>query len=153
MSNKLQKDINRYIKNISKQIPKNYPNKSALMNMIIRNLDNFLLEYPQSTIDDIVEEFGSPSKIAASFIEELSDTDIVAAIQKKHRSYTFAFIAFFVCFIIFLFTLQYIYNWYQNDALILEETLYVTDGTEFPTEWQEKFENEEIEDVYKKDID
>lgn len=148
MNNRLQKDINRYKKSISKQIPKNYPNKSVLMNLIIKNIDDFLLEHPEATMDNIIEEFGFPSKIAASFIEELSDTDIAAAIQKKHRIYKIAFITCFVCFITFLFTLHYIYNWYQNDALIMEETLYVTDGTEFPTEWQEKFENGEEEDVY-----
>ena len=45
-----------------------------------------------------------------------------------------------------VFILKYVYNWYQNDALIAEETLYVTDDTEFPTEWKEKFEKGEDSD-------
>lgn len=153
MNHRLQKEIKRYVNNISKQIPKNYPNKRTLMNVLRFNLDDFLSEHPESTMDNIIEEFGSPTKIAASFMEELPEADIVATMQKRRKIFTIMFVVCFVCFIIFIFILRYVYDWYQNDALILEETLYVTDGTEFPTEWQEKFENAEGEDVYQKDID
>ena len=128
MNHKLQKDVKRYLRTISKQIPKDYPNKSTLMDMLYRNLDEYLTEHPESTLDSMIEEFGSPTKIAASFIEEMPENTIVES------------------FIIFVFILKYVYNWYQNDALIAEETLYVTDDTEFPTEWKEKFEKGEDSD-------
>ena len=114
--------------------------------MLYRNLDEYLTEHPESTLDSMIEEFGSPTKIAASFIEEMPENTIVETFQKKHRLYFTLSIACFLCFIIFVFILKYVYNWYQNDALIAEETLYVTDDTEFPTEWKEKFEKGEDSD-------
>ena len=146
MNHKLQKDVKRYLRTISKQIPKDYPNKSTLMDMLYRNLDEYLTEHPESTLDSMIEEFGSPTKIAASFIEEMPENTIVETFQKKHRLYFTLSIACFLCFIIFVFILKYVYNWYQNDALIAEETLYVTDDTEFPTECKEKFEKGEDSD-------
>lgn len=141
MKRNIKKEAEQYIKIISKQIPKDYPNKTALLNMIRQNMNDFILEHPDCTIDDIIEEFGSSAELTAYWMEEMPDSDLVATLQKSHRSFIILLIACLICFAVFFFTSQYVRNWYINDALIVEETLYVTDETEFPSEWEEKFNN------------
>lgn len=103
MNHKLQKDVKRYLRTISKQIPKDYPNKSTLMDMLYRNLDEYLTEHPESTLDSMIEEFGSPTKIAASFIEEMPENTIVETFQ-KNTGFTslYLLLAFYVLLFLFL---------------------------------------------------
>lgn len=143
MKHKLQKEVEHYLKKISKHIPKNYPNKNKLLGIIRQNINEFLSEYPESTMDNIIKEFGTPTELAASFIEEMSESDLAKTLQKKQKILVIAGIACFLCIIISIFILKYVYDWYRNDAIIVEETLYVTDETEFPTEWEEKIKNGE----------
>lgn len=45
MKRNIKKEEEQYIKIISKQIPKDYPNKTALLNMIRQNMNDFIFEH------------------------------------------------------------------------------------------------------------
>ena len=74
MKNNLQRQIKRYLREISLLIPDSYTNKECLLNTIRKNLNDFLKEF------------------ADSFLDEFSGTEILSFLQKKEHHNRFIFL-------------------------------------------------------------
>ncbi len=92
MKNNLQRQIKRYLREISLLIPDSYTNKECLLNTIRKNLNDFLKEHPDSSFKDIVKEFGTTDEFADSFLDEFSGTEILSFLQKKEHHNRFIFL-------------------------------------------------------------
>lgn len=73
------------MKEISRSIPNDYPNKKRLIAGISQNLDQFAAEHGEASFNQIVEEFGHAPDIAASFMEELENADIAVSLKNEKR--------------------------------------------------------------------
>lgn len=135
----LEKQIRMYIREISRNLPRNYPGKKKLLHLLEQNIHEFLEDHPTGVgWPEIMEQFGSVSDVTEAFMSEIQDEELVHVFQKKHRE---VFIAGVVCFLICLFLFHFVQDfkiWRDEDAFMTEETLYVYEGTECPDKWQEQ---------------
>lgn len=142
------RQIRRYIKELHAQLPKNYPNKKMHLDNVKRDVSFFLEEHPDAGYDDIICEFGAAQDIASSFIGELSNDEITDNLQNNKKKTIVLVLMSVVCIIAFIYLIQYFLYWKNEEALIVEETLYVFDGTEIPSEWEEITLEGETSDAY-----
>lgn len=71
-----------------------YPNRNDIIQTIRQNIDNFRAEHPRASFNEIIEEFGSVTEVAASFLDELPEQEISSILQKKKKD-----AAYFFCII------------------------------------------------------
>lgn len=129
---KLQAQLKKYYRDIKREIPKNYPGSTDIVNHIRQNIENFLDEQPNASFDDIISQFGNASEIVSSFIEDMSAEEIAALLKKerKKRYFTWAFCA--VSIIILGSICCHIYRIYMNEQpFIIEETTIIYPETEY----------------------
>lgn len=129
---KLQAQLKKYYRDIKREIPKNYPGSTDIVNHIRQNIENFLDEQPDASFDDIISQFGNASEIVSSFIEDMSAEEIAALLKKerKKRYFTWAFCA--VSIIILGSICCHIYRIYMNEQpFIIEETTIIYPETEY----------------------
>lgn len=134
----LAKQIKAYIKKIDSQIPASYPNKDRVALTLQQNINNFLAEHPGASFNDIIEEFGSATEVAASFFDELPEQEISDIMQKKRKILYLSIALCLVCAVIFFAVLKYMNYWANEEALIFTEGLYIYDDPEDASEIQEK---------------
>ena len=82
---KLQAQLKKYYRDIKREIPKNYPGSTDIVNHIRQNIENFLDEQPNASFDDIISQFGNASEIVSSFIEDMPTEDITALLKKDRK--------------------------------------------------------------------
>lgn len=82
---KLQAQLKKYYRDIKREIPKNYPGSTDIVNHIRQNIENFLDEQPNASFDDIISQFGNASEIVSSFIEDMSAEEIAALLKKDRK--------------------------------------------------------------------
>ena len=94
------KKIKRYYKKVEQLLPLEQFEKKKYMDTFKSNLEDFLYEYPDSNIDVIMEQFGTPESIASSFLAGEDDSYIsqkITATKFKKK--------IIIAFIIVLFTI------------------------------------------------
>lgn len=137
MKNNFKKQLRTYLQEISKTIPGNYFKKKPLLYALKQDIQQFLVDHPSATWEDVLEQFGSVSELSESYMAEISDTELIESLKKNKQH---IYLTSGICFVLLIFLImgiRYYANWWKNDAIITEETLYVFDGTEIPTEWQD----------------
>ena len=120
----------------SSQIPASYPNKDRVALTLQQNINNFLAEHPGASFNDIIEEFGSATEVAASFFDELPEQEISDIMRKKRKILYLSIALCLVCAVIFFAVLKYMNYWAEEEALIIKETLYIYEESEYTTEYQ-----------------
>ncbi len=134
----LEKKVNAYIKKIKSQIPVSYPNRNDIIQTIRQNIDNFRAEHPRASFNEIIEEFGSVTEVAASFLDELPEQEISSILQKKRKMLHIFFALFLICAMIFFVVLYNLSSWAEEEALIFNEGMYIYNDTEETSEILEK---------------
>lgn len=119
--------IQKYQNEIKKKIPDEYPGKKEILQAIEHNLYDFLEEHPTASFENILEEFGSPSEIANSFMERLSGKEIHTIFQKRKRQKKVLLSICILFLILFLLLCRYLYYLFDNTAVIIEETIIIED--------------------------
>lgn len=86
MENKSSKnEITSYLNNIKNCLVCSPALKKKILFDLKNSLDEFLLENPTSTIDDIVNHFGTPEDISSSCLINLEEGDISSSIRQSKR--------------------------------------------------------------------
>lgn len=115
--------------------------------MIRQNIDHFQAEHPEASFDDIIEEFGSATEVAASFLDELPEQELSDILRKKRKLLRFSVALFLVCAVICFAVLHYMNDWAEDEALIFNEGMYIFNDTEETSEILEKIlSGEEVSD-------
>ena len=143
MNQKMKKKIKHYLHEIATALPAGYPNKKLLLRTLQQNIDDFLEEYPNADWEDVIEHFGASCDTAQSYIEEFSDTELVASYKTHHRHLFLTTVICCSALIALIISIYYFYSWWKNDALIVTETLTVYDGTEMWDEWESEWATED----------
>ncbi|MCI8635891.1 MAG: hypothetical protein HFJ05_09925 [Eubacterium sp.] len=115
-----------------------YPNRNDIIQTIRQNIDNFRAEHPRASFNEIIEEFGSVTEVAASFLDELPEQEISSILQKKRKMLHIFFALFLICAMIFFVVLYNLSSWAEEEALIFNEGMYIYNDTEETSEILEK---------------
>lgn len=118
----MEKEINRYLKEIELIIPLNTKEKKEFISL----LRNRILTSEIINYDELLEHFGKPCEVAASFIENM-DTDILIQKLKKKKYVRRLIIIIIICIIsvsLFeVFRLNQLYNDFKQQQPIQVETI------------------------------
>ena len=79
------KKLRHYYWEVSNLLPCNPRIKQTLMDEIKENIDQFLEEYPDADYDVIVQRFGTPQQIAASYLEEMDPQEVLNKLNTRKR--------------------------------------------------------------------
>ncbi len=77
------KEIKRYLREINRLLPATSQVRKKIKAMISENLNNRINESPNKDISKVIEEFGTPDTVAASYIEEMGTAEILKGYQKR----------------------------------------------------------------------
>lgn len=133
MKTNFDAEIKNYLNNISRMIPKKYPNKKLLLNNIKNNLELYFQEHPLSSWKDALTEFGSETEIIESVMSEFSGTEITISLHRKKWQHVLIFCTCIIIFISILL-LGYAYYYEHYNKPHINETHYIYNGTETSSE-------------------
>ena len=74
---KMSNDIKKYIKYVKKIIPIHSKDKKEFIQLLTQKIIEFSNEHDSCSYQDIVDKFGSPNEVAASYIETLNSDEII----------------------------------------------------------------------------
>ena len=139
---KLQAQLKKYYRDIKREIPKNYPGSTDIVNHIRQNIENFLDEQPNASFDDIISQFGNASEIVSSFIEDMPTEDITALLKKDRKKRYVTWVVCIFSIIIVSGICYYIYLLIVSTPVEITETTTIyyyedTETTEPPVPMEE----------------
>lgn len=139
---KLQAQLKKYYRDIKREIPKNYPGSTDIVNHIRQNIENFLDEQPNASFDDIISQFGNASEIVSSFIEDMPTEDITALLKKDRKKRYVTWVDCIFSIIIVSGICYYIYLLIVSTPVEITETTTIyyyedTETTEPPVPMEE----------------
>lgn len=76
-----QTEIKHYLNQVKKHCP--YPLRKKLIKELESNLSDFVEQYPDSTMTDIIEHFGSPGKFTDEYILAMDEPERQRIVQKS----------------------------------------------------------------------
>lgn len=115
MNSELKKEIKKYLSEVKKGLHCDISFKKAFLSDFKNELTNYIDEHQEVTIENIINEFGSPNQIVSNF----KSSDYLA-LKKKININLFIGIFFIILSILLIFALIYIiYN--------LGGTIYVSE--------------------------
>lgn len=117
--------IKNYIKEISRQIPKDYPNKAKILKNMKQDLQNRMQESPPESWNTILDDFGTPAENLEFLISEYSGNDISNTLQTKKNQTLFLF-TICILFSFFAFcSLGYMYYQENFQKHFINEPQYI----------------------------
>lgn len=135
----LDRDIKKYIKRLSRAIPKDCSDRKRLLTDIEENLRQHIWENPSASWNEIIEEFGTADEMAKSLIGISSKSDVLISLRSKKNRYTVLFLLCIAFAIIGIGVVFYMISWESTDHYIRHEPHYILDGTEVtPEEFERK---------------
>ena len=78
----LDRQINKYLNSIKKELPKNFPNRTQILHQLSEDILQFVNENPDCTFSDIQNEFGSVKEVSIALIDELPTAKIMTTYHK-----------------------------------------------------------------------
>lgn len=85
MTKPLKDELNEYISNIRKQLVCNAADKKRLLSDLTFNIDEFIEDHPESSINDIIEHFGTPEDIAGGYLSSLEGGELNNKLKKTKK--------------------------------------------------------------------
>jgi len=78
-------DIRNYYRRIAGWLPCGGWCKKRIMERIRTNVNGYLAEKPDATLEDIEDRFGAPKEIAASYVSDMDTGELLAALRNRRR--------------------------------------------------------------------
>lgn len=99
----LDRQIKKYLKEIKKELPTNFPNKQKIIYQLSESIQQFINENPNCSFSDIQIEFGSAKEVSIALVDELP-TDKIMTTYHKHKilKWLIAFILILIIFLLYL---------------------------------------------------
>lgn len=81
-------ELDNYCQQIEKILVGNQSDKSKILNTARCDMEEFLTEFPDATVDDLVKRFGTPEDYAREYVSGLDSGELfkklnIAAFRKK----------------------------------------------------------------------
>lgn len=131
MTNNIKRNLKQYMRELSALIPKSYPNRVVFLKDIENHILLHLKEHPDSSWQDILVEFGSPTEVAGSIFTEHENTkySMTAAPRLRLR-----FLIIAICVTVVLSIFAYEYYWVHYRMYHTNPTHYIYNGEEVSSE-------------------
>ncbi|MBQ3016021.1 MAG: hypothetical protein IJD79_04495 [Clostridia bacterium] len=78
MNKAIKAEVRAYLRKIRKALPGSFNTKQAVASTLKSQIENYIEDNPDATIDDVIERFGTPETIA----NEFDVTEFSAEIKK-----------------------------------------------------------------------
>ena len=91
----IKSEVKRYLKRVKGSLPCSFTAKRAFISMLKSQISDFLEEFPDSSIDSVIKQFGTPESIASEF-----NVNEYTAEIKKYRIKTTFFVLLSVILLI-----------------------------------------------------
>ena len=75
------KELKKYYRDISKNLPVGRKQKQQISLAIVQSVEDYLATHPLADFPAVLEHFGSPQEIAASYIENMTTPEILKKFQ------------------------------------------------------------------------
>ena len=75
----------RYIHQVKQCMPSPFRMKKKIMERVKHNVKEYLVENPSANYQNLVDRFGSPNQIAASYVDEQSAAELLSALRIKRK--------------------------------------------------------------------
>ena len=95
MNKMIKSEVKRYLKRVKGSLPRSFAAKRAFISMLKSQISDFLEEFPDSSIDSVIKQFGTPESIASEFNVNEYTSEI-----KKYRIKTTFFVLLSVILLI-----------------------------------------------------
>ena len=102
MSKKFKKDIKKYLSDVKKRLHCGFNLKKAFLSELKNEISNYLAEHQTATIENIINELGSPEQIVSNF----KDYDY-NLLKRKVKFYLILEIFFIILTLVLLVALIY----------------------------------------------
>ncbi len=117
MNNVKKKLIKQYLHQVKAKIPyRSKCSKHMLQNLSL-SIDEYTLENPDFTLEQLRENFGSPEDIASTLLEDMDSKDIIHSIKQTRR----LICSIVLLVIVFTFCIRCITH---TEAVGIEEVIY-----------------------------
>lgn len=130
--NQTRQQVNRYLRQLKKLLPSDYPGRNDILQSIRQRIIDFLSEHPDTTTTDFEAEFGTPEEVADSFLEELSGSMRENKMRNKSKRYAI------IGFILIILSVSILsFSWYLIQHAAVETTETITIYEDGPAPWED----------------
>ncbi len=77
--------LKKYLRKVNDSLPASHKEKQKISEMINESLEAQISENPDKDITSILTEFGSPSDVAAAYINEMGISEILAGFRVRKK--------------------------------------------------------------------
>ncbi len=137
----MNKAYKGYLNKVSKEISSySHEDREKILSELTTNLDQFIDTYPDSSYDDIVDNFGPPEEYIESYIAFNSPEEINKVMKhaaRKKRTLVLSTVVIVLC----IFIAMYVIIWIQGQFVTV---IHTSDAEETHVE---EGAAEEIEDI------
>ena len=82
---KVNRKVLRYLREIRRNLPCSIKMKNQLLAQLRGSIVNYLNEYPDADQAQIIQQFGTPEQIAASWLYEMDQKTLILQLCLKNR--------------------------------------------------------------------
>lgn len=118
----------KYLKLVKKEIPWHGKPRRDFIKLMKNDVEEYCIDHLNPVIDDLVDEFGEPRKVAKEFVQEI-DLDILKRSANISAVIKFVLIATLLFFIAF-YTVTYLTaptmtnGYFEEEIVIIPENIY-----------------------------
>ena len=124
-------ELEKYCRKIEKVLVGNQTDKSKILNTARCDMEEFLTEFPDATVDDLVKRFGTPEDYAREFISGLDSGELTQklnVVRFRKKAITIG-VAVIVVIVLFVAVLVIRNNTRKSTRYYYEEIEYGTTST------------------------
>lgn len=126
MNNKQKSLAKRYTHLVKAKIPYRTSCSKHMLENLSRSIEEYALENPDFTLDELFENFGTPEDISASLLDDIPSGKIVGSF-KLMRKFFCIFLILLICLIYYI---HHICNFNNHQAVGITEVIYTSEPTE-----------------------
>lgn len=119
MNNVQKKLAKKYLQQVKAKIPYHTKCSKHMLQNLALGIDEYTLENPDFTFEQLIENFGSPEDIASTLLENVASKDIIHSI-KQTRTLICTIV---LLIIVFAFCIRCIA---KTEAVGIEEVIYMS---------------------------
>ena len=119
-------DVSAFIHNVGILIPVKNKDSKKFLNDMRMSIDDYVSEHNQSTMDDIVAEFGTEKDIALDYIESLDTDNLIEQLSKTaliRKLIAIVTVSAITALLIFTLYMQHSYNVFKENMMKYEKTV------------------------------
>ncbi len=120
------RDVSAFIHNVGILIPVKNKDSKKFLNDMRMSIDDYVSEHNQSTMDDIVAEFGTEKDIALDYIESLDTDNLIEQLSKTaliRKLIAIVAVSAITALLIFTLYMQHSYNVFKENMMKYEKTV------------------------------